>query len=190
MSISSYSRRPILYKLLAVFGLLPGLLAGPARTQSIAKLRVGDTVSFSHLGMYVGVQKGIFSKHGIEVERVVMPGGAKVLSTLLSDDIDIGYLAAVTTLQAQFQGRPVKIIGTSHVMEIYSLLGRNDLKGTITKPADLKDRTIGISAIGSGSWAFANLLARAGSLDAARGIKIVPLGGMMALIAALQSNRC
>lgn len=160
-----------------------------AAAQQLTKVRVGDVVSFSHLGMYVGMQRGIFQKHGIEIERIVMPGGAKVLTTLLSDDIDIGFFAAVTALQAQTQGRPVKIIGASHVMEIYSLLGRNDLKGTITKPADLKDRTIGISAPGSGSWAFANLLAKAGSLDPARDIKVVPIGGMMPLISALKSNR-
>lgn len=189
MTMPIRSRRLVLRKVLTALALLPAMLAVPAQAQSLAKVRVGDTVSFSHLGMYVAIQKGIFRKHGIEIERVVMPGGAKVLSTLLSDDIDIGYLAAVTTLQAQFQARPVKIIGTSHVMEIYSLLGRNDLKGTITKPADLKDRTIGISSMGSGSWAFANLLARAASLDAARDIKIVPLGGMMAIVSALKSNR-
>jgi NitT/TauT family transport system substrate-binding protein len=160
-----------------------------AAEQPLAKVRIGDTVSFAHLGVYVGIQKGIFRKHGIEIERVVMPGGSKVLTTLLSGDIDIAYLAAVSALQAQFQNRPVKIVGASHIMEIYSLLGRNDLKGTITKPADLKGRTVGITAPGSGSWAFANLLARAGSLDANRDIKIVPVGGMMTLISALKSNR-
>ena len=68
-------------------------------------------------------------------------------------------------------------------------MGQNDLKGKIKGPADLKDRTIGISAIGSGSWAFANLLAHLGSLDASRDIKIVPLGNMTAIISALKTNR-
>jgi NitT/TauT family transport system substrate-binding protein len=171
----------------SILATLPGVSV-PAAAQAPVKVRVGDTASFAHLGLYVGMEKGIFRKHGIEIERVVMPGGSKVLTTLLSDDIDIGYLAAVTTLQAQFQSRPVKIIGASHIMEIYSLLGRNDFKGAITKPADLKNHTVGISAPGSGSWAFANLLALAGSLDPARDIKIVPIGGMMPLISALKSN--
>ena len=81
--------------------------------------------------MYTAIQKGIFKKHGIEVERVAMPGGAKVLGALLTGDIDVGFLAAASTLQAQFQDRPIKIIGISHAMEIYSLLARNDLKGTL-----------------------------------------------------------
>ncbi|MGP0088640.1 MAG: ABC transporter substrate-binding protein [Xanthobacteraceae bacterium] len=178
-------------RLLCVLLLACCLPWGPptlAVAQPLTKVRIGDTVSFAHLGAYVAIQKGFFQKHGIEIERVVMPGGAKVLATLLSGDVDIGYFAAVSALQAQFQGRPVKIIGASHVMEIYSLIGRSDLKGTITKPADLKGRTLGITTPGSGSWAFANLLARAGSLDAARDIKIVPLGGMMPLISALKSG--
>src|SRR4029079_12207239 len=110
-------------------------------------------------GMYVGIQKGIFKKHGLDVERIAMPGGAKVLTTLLTGDIDVAYVAASTALPAQFHARTVKIIGMSHSMEIYALLGRNDLKGKISKPEDLKDRTIGISSIGSGSWVFVKYLA-------------------------------
>jgi sulfonate transport system substrate-binding protein len=135
-------------------------LATPnAPAADLVKVKVGDTTSLAQLGMYAGIQKGFFTKHGIEIQRIAIPGGAKVLTALLTGDIDIGYLAASTSLQAQFQGRPVKIIGMSHNMEIYSLLGQNSLKGKITSPADLKAHTIGISAIGSGSWAFANLLA-------------------------------
>jgi NitT/TauT family transport system substrate-binding protein len=165
-------------------------LAAPDGTAAdLVKVRVGDTTSLAQLGMYAGIEKGFFKKHGIEIERIAIPGGAKVLTALLAGDIDIGYLASSTSLQAQFQGRPVKIIGMSHNMEIYSLLGQNSLKGQITSPADLKGRTIGISAIGSGSWAFANLLAHLGSLDASRDIKIVPLGNMTAIISALKTNR-
>jgi len=160
-----------------------------ASAQDLIKVRVGDTTSLAQLGMYAGIQKGIFKKHGIDIERIAIPGGSKVLTTLLSGDIDIGYLASSTSLQAQFQDRPVKIIGMSHNMEIYSLLGRNEFKGKINGPADLKDHTIGISAIGSGSWAFAKFLAHYGKLDSTRDVKIVPLGNMMALIAALKTNR-
>ncbi len=159
------------------------------QAQDLIKVKVGDTTSLAQLGMYAGIQKGIFKKHGIDIERIAIPGGAKVLGALLSGDIDIGYLAASTSLQAQFQGRPVKIIGMSHNMEIYTLVGQNALKDKIKSPADLKDRTVGISAIGSGSWAFANFLAHSGKLDATRDIKIVPLGNMTAIISALKTNR-
>ena len=169
-----------------LFAALPTLKADAA---DLIKVKVGDTTSLAQLGMYAGIQKGIFRKHGIDIERIAIPGGAKVLTALLSGDIDIGYLAASTSLQAQFQDRPVKIIGMSHNMEIYSLLGQNALKGKIKSPSDLKNHTVGISAIGSGSWAFANLLAHLGSLDASRDIKIVPLGNMMAIISALKTNR-
>src|SRR6185312_14442113 len=139
-----------------------------ADAADLIKVKVGDTTSLAQLGMYAGIQKGFFRKHGLDLERIAIPGGAKVLTALLSGDIDIGYLAASTSLQAQFQDRPVKIIGMSHNMEIYSLLGQNALKGKIKSPSDLKNHTVGISAIGSGSWAFANLLAHLGSLDASR----------------------
>jgi NitT/TauT family transport system substrate-binding protein len=184
---------PTRYKLLAAISLasvcFAALPATNAAAQDLIKVKVGDTTSLAQLGMYAGIQKGIFKKHGIDIERIAIPGGSKVLTTLLSGDIDIGYLASSTSLQAQFQDRPVKIIGMSHNMEIYSLLGRNEFKGKIKQPSDLKGHTIGISAIGSGSWAFAKFLAHYGKLDAARDVKIVPLGNMMAIIAALKTDR-
>ena len=106
-------------------------LSSTSAAQDLIKIKVGDTTSLAQLGMYVGIQKGIFKKHGLDVERIAMPGGAKVLTTLLTGDIDVAYLAASTALQAQFQARPVKIIGMSHNMEIYALLGQNSLKGKI-----------------------------------------------------------
>ncbi len=188
MKFLSHTRR----KMLAVISgasLCLASLPGTSFAEDLLKVKVGDTTSLAQLGMYVGIQKGIFKKHGLDVERIAMPGGAKVLTTLLTGDIDVAYLAASTALQAQFQARPVKIIGMSHSMEIYALLGRNDLKGTVSKPEDLKDRTIGISSIGSGSWAFAKYLAHLGKLDDTRDIKIVPLGNMSAIIAGLKTNR-
>lgn len=189
MRIMTRARGAILALMTTVILLCTGLPTPQAKADELIKVKVGDTTSLAQLGMYAGIQKGFFKKHGIDIERIAIPGGAKVLTALLSGDIDIGYLAASTSLQAQFQNRPVKIIGMSHNMEIYALLGQNSLKGKINGPADLKDRTIGISAIGSGSWAFANLLAHLGSLDASRDIKIVPLGNMTAIISALKTNR-
>ena len=156
MKFLDTSRRKML-AVISVASLGLAALSSTSAAQDLIKIKVGDTTSLAQLGMYVGIQKGIFKKHGLDVERIAMPGGAKVLTTLLTGDIDVAYLAASTALQAQFQARPVKIIGMSHSMEIYALLGRNDLKGKISKPEDLKDRTIGISSIGSGSWAFANI---------------------------------
>jgi NitT/TauT family transport system substrate-binding protein len=135
------------------------------------------------------MQKGFFANQGIDIERVVMPGGSKVLGTLVSGDIDVGYFAAVSALQAQIQGRPIKIVGASHIMEIYTLVGRSDLKGTITKAADLKGRMIGITSIGSGSWAFANLIASFAKFDPKTDFSVVPIGSLSALISALKTKR-
>ena len=130
-----------------------------ASAQDLIKVKVGDTTSLAQLGMYAGIQKGIFKKHGLDVERIAMPGGAKVLTTLLTGDIDIGYLAASTRSRPNSRTGRSRSSACRTTWKSIRLLGRNDLKGKINKPADLKDRTIGISSIGSGSWAFAKFLA-------------------------------
>ena len=101
MKFLSHTRR----KVLAMFSgasLCLAALPGASVAEDLLKVKVGDTTSLAQLGMYVGIQKGIFKKHGLDVERIAMPGGAKVLTTLLTGDIDVAYLAASTALQAQF----------------------------------------------------------------------------------------
>jgi ABC-type nitrate/sulfonate/bicarbonate transport system substrate-binding protein len=171
--------------------LLVALLTGPSATpaQAPARIRVGDTVSFTHLGLYVALERGLFKKRGVEVERISMPGGAKVLTTLLSGDIDVGDLSTVNVLRAQIENRPAKIIGATYNMEIWALMVASGLKGKITTLADLKERTVGVTSIGAGSWGFANLAARAAGLDPARDIKIVPLGNISAILGALKSGK-
>ena len=124
MKISINSRSVMLAVVAAATLLVASLPMQKADAEDLIKVKVGDTTSLAQLGMYAGIQKGFFRKHGIDLERVAIPGGAKVLTALLSGDIDIGYLAASTSLQAQFQNRPVKIIGMSHNMEISRCWGR------------------------------------------------------------------
>ena len=93
MKFLGTTRRKIL-AVISVASLSVAAMPSAGFAEDLLKVKVGDTTSLAQLGMYVGIQKGIFKKHGLDVERIAMPGGAKVLTTLLTGDIDVAYLAA------------------------------------------------------------------------------------------------
>ncbi|MBI1893456.1 MAG: ABC transporter substrate-binding protein [Candidatus Rokubacteria bacterium] len=55
----------------------------------------------------------------------------------------------------------------------------------IAKPADLKGKSIGVTRVGATTWVFARLLAKHQGWNPDRDVKIVPLGGVDAQLAAL-----
>ena len=56
------------------------------------KLRVGKAVAFAwtFTPLDVGMQTGIFAKHGVEIEASAFNGDARMQQGLTSDSIDIG----------------------------------------------------------------------------------------------------
>ena len=56
------------------------------------KLRVGKAVAFAwtFTPLDVGIQTGIFAKHGLEIEASAFNGDAKMQQGLTSDSIDVG----------------------------------------------------------------------------------------------------
>lgn len=154
-----------------------------------ARVRFGETVSLNHLGLYVAMGLDLFSKYSIQVERVSMGGGANVANALVTGDLDFGSLSTINVARLVAQGRPVRIVASQYEMEIWALLLNPQLRSRVTKLSDIRGLTVGVSAIGSGSWGFANLVAKSQGMDPSRDIRIVPLGNIFALLSGLRSGR-
>src|SRR5436305_1530329 len=65
-------------------------LAPPA--QAATKVRVGQPQAgtFQFVPLQVGIEAGIFKRHGIEVELSSFSGGPRVQQAIAADSIDIG----------------------------------------------------------------------------------------------------
>src|SRR3979411_3466295 len=71
-------------------GALPPAPAPAAQAQT--KVRVGQPQAgtFQFVPLQVGIEAGIFRKHGIEVEVSSFGGGPRVQQAIAADSIDIG----------------------------------------------------------------------------------------------------
>lgn len=151
------------------------------------KLRVGKAVAgpFDFVPLDIGMQKGFFKAHGIDVEEVDFGGSAKLQQALGADAIDVGLgsgpeLAFVakgnTDLAiAVFAGPP-----NSQVLAV-----RAD--GPIHKASDLKGKKIGISTVGSlTDWLVRELSRQQGW--GPDGIEGVALGSEAGRVASLKAG--
>src|SRR5215475_386330 len=75
---------------------LPGLVLGAAMP---ARVRIG-TASFSSstLSLWIAQEQGIFTKHGIETQTILIRGGPTLVASLMTGDINVSFTSGVSVL--------------------------------------------------------------------------------------------
>ena len=66
--------------------------------------------NFGHLPMFVGVDKGFFKKHGVEVRLKVVSTGSEMVSAMQKREVQIGDMSVTTFLKARHAGDPFRVI--------------------------------------------------------------------------------
>lgn len=160
---------------------------GAGAPQETQKITIGGVFCTCHAGAYVAWQKGFFEKHGIEVEYVFTEGGSDSFSGLAGKQFDFAALTTELVVRGQAEGIDVKAVANLYP-EFWALTVRNDLAGEITKVEDLEGRRVGVSKVGSGSWAFLVALAAKHGIDQ-KDIEILPLGKGSDIVAGLKAKQ-
>ena len=166
-------------------GVLAALLLGPSFAASAAeKLRVGKAVpeAFSFVPVDIGMQKGIFARHGLELESIAFAGDARMQQAAAADSIDI-LLGSGPSMAFIAKGAPIKAVA--------AMAGPPLLLAIVVRPdgpktaAELKGRKISVSTAGSLTyWLVSETSRRQGW--GPTGIQIAPMGAMPGQIAALK----
>jgi ABC-type nitrate/sulfonate/bicarbonate transport system substrate-binding protein len=158
----------------------------PAEAQT--KIRVGKAISeaFSFVPLDVGIETGIFKKHGLDVEKYDFAGSAKLQQGLAAGSIDMG-LGSGPELAFIAKGAPS--IGVAAMANAPWLLTLNvDKNSPIKTVADLKGKTVTVSTVGSlTEWLVHDLSREQGW--GPNGIKTLPVGADASQIAALKTHQ-
>jgi ABC-type nitrate/sulfonate/bicarbonate transport system substrate-binding protein len=152
------------------------------------KVRVGKAISeaFSFVPLDVGIETGIFKKHGLEVAKYDFAGSAKLQQGLAAGSIDIG-LGSGPELAFVAKGAPS--IGVAAMANAPWLLTLNVEKNSPIKTvADLQGKTVSVSTVGSlTEWLVHDLSRQQGW--GASGIKTLPIGTDASQISALKTHQ-
>jgi len=173
--------RAMLLSLLALASFAaPRAVADPLRVAKPAAIGFG----FSMLD--VGISAGIFKKHGVDVQSVVLAGSAKQQQALVANAIDIS-MGAGTDLAFLVKGAPEKAVAALAGPPLnFVVMVRND--GKINTVDDLKGKRISASTVGSITYWFASQIAVSRHWTGADALTIVPLGDFDAMRAALTTG--
>ena len=125
--------------------------------------------NFGHLPMFVGVEKGFFKGHGVDVRLKVVNTGSDMVSAMQKREVQVGDMSVTTFLKARHAGDPFRVIGLiqndatrSNADEPLAIVAR---KGSGIRPGaieDLRGKRVGLAQAQTSDEYFKMVLARRG----------------------------
>jgi NitT/TauT family transport system substrate-binding protein len=159
------------------------ILFFPISSDAQDKLRVGlSSVSATSGSIWVAEEKGLFKKHGIDAEVIIIGGGAsQVVSSVLAGEIQFSVGGGDAVIRAALRGADTVLAASPLKTGLQRLMVRPDIKS----PAELKGKKVGITRFGSAShWVLQLFLRKWGMRS--EDIQILQLGSSPAMLATLE----
>ena len=117
-------------------------------------IRISDSgLSGYDVPIWLTHEAGLFKKHGLTTELILIGGGSTNVQALLANEIRFSHLSGAAPILAILQGAPVVIIATPYTYIPYSLVVGKDIRS----PEDLKGKRIAISRLGGINEVAVNL---------------------------------
>lgn len=149
------------------------------------RIRVGlSSISATSGSIWVAEEKGLFKKHGIDAEVIVIGGGAaRVVSSLLAGEIQFSVGGGDAVIRAALKGADTVLVASPMITGLQRLMARPDIR----TPAELRGKKVGITRFGSAShWVLQLFLRKWGMRP--DDIQIVQLGTSPAMLASLDKG--
>lgn len=179
------------------YAFVAGLVLAPLAASAQDRLTIGlpvKTVSFAPL--FHAVDSGAFKKRGIEMNIVVLTGGAPVISAVLAGDAQFASLANDELLKIADSERLIRIHSFSNSftqnLQVRAALlterGVTNAMPVTERIRRLKGMTMGVLQLGGSSDIAGRWLFREAGLDPANDLKLLRVGGLPALVASMREG--
>ena len=130
--------RLLMMVLVAAVGWFPRV----AQAQSLRVSYSG--VSGQNLPFWVTYGAGLYKKHGLNVEMVLISGGLTNIQAIMANEIAFSYLGGASPIQAILQGADLVILGTAYGLMPYGVIASKNIHA----PAELKGKRVAVSRLG------------------------------------------
>jgi NitT/TauT family transport system substrate-binding protein len=159
------------------------LMGTPLAAQD--KLRVGlSSVSATNGSIWVAEDKGLFRKHGVDVEVIVVGGGgARVVSALVAGDLHFSVGGGEGSVRSQLRGADTVIAASSLSKGLQRIMARSEIKSY----QELKGRKIGITQYGSAAHLVLLLMLKKWHMGTEQ-VQILQVGSSPAMLASLDKG--
>ena len=169
--------------LLATVALL--LLLRLSFAQDAKRLRYGVSPATSQLPIWAAKEGGMFSKHGLDVEVILMRGGPLSTMAIVSGQMQLSSAGAESVVAARTEGADLVLLACPIDTDPVYLIARPEIKN----PAELKNKTTGVTRLGSTTHFYLRAALKQIGIDADKEIRILQLGTSGDVAAALETGR-
>ncbi len=167
--------------LLISFAVFAASLAAQEKPE---KVRIAvATSSMAFLVPFVAKDRGLYLKHGSEVEIIQMRPNI-AMAALISGDIDYVELIG-SIIRGAAKGLAVRAISTSIKAPFFSVIAQTKYK----KIQDLKGAIVGLTSIGGTNYVSTRLTLRQLGLDPDKDVKLLAIGDEKLMYDALKIGR-
>jgi NitT/TauT family transport system substrate-binding protein len=159
-------------------------LSSASRAQVV---RVGyPSLATGFAASWVTADKGIWKKHGLDVELIFLRGGSRTVAALIGGSVDFILGSDLGIVTANLQGANLIRVGVTTNTLGYSIVVQPSIK-TIR---DLKGKIIGITPGRDAAYARVVKLLRDNGMDTGKDVTFLSVGdgGPAARVAALSSG--
>ena len=170
--------------ILLVVGLL---LLRAAGLWSAEIVRVGyPSLATGFAASWVTADKGIWKKHGLDVELIFLRGGGRTVAALISGSVDFILGSDIGVVTAILQGASLTRVGVTTNTLGYSIVTQPSIKTV----RDLKGKIIGITPGRDAAYARVVKLLRDNGMDSNKDVTFLSVGdgGPAARVAALSTG--
>jgi NitT/TauT family transport system substrate-binding protein len=164
--------------------LFPAVLFGAGAP---VRINIGvASVSSSLLSLWSAEEQGIFAKHGVEAQLILIRGGPTLVASLVTGEIQAAFTSGVSVLGAAAQGIDVKMLTSISSKVSWKLIANSQVKNA----DDLRGKRFGVQSIVGSTWMYAMLaLAQLGLEPKRDNITFLPIGDPVIIGQALEAGR-
>jgi ABC-type nitrate/sulfonate/bicarbonate transport system substrate-binding protein len=144
-----------------------------------------SSVSGNMATLWITQERGFFRKYGLDVQMVFIESGATAVQSLVSKDVGFVQMAGAGVLQSRLRGSDVVMVaGFLNTLDYQLMVDKS-----ITRPEQLKGKTMAVSRFGSSSdFATRYALDKFG-LVPDKDVTILEIGSQPARFAALETGK-
>ena len=167
--------------------LLYSPLAALAAAAAPVRVNIGAaSASSSMLSLWAAQEQGLFAKHGIDAQLILIRGGSTLVASLVTGEIQLAFTSGVSVLGAAAQGVDVKMLTSISSRVSWKLIASPQIKTA----AELRGKRFGVQSIVGSTWMYAMLALEQLGLEPKRdNISFLPIGDAVTIGHALEAGR-
>ena len=166
------------------------LLGSPGVVHAAAtplRVNIGAaSASSSMLSLWAAQEQGLFAKHGVDAQLILIRGGSTLVASLLTGEIHMAFTSGVSVLGAAVQGVDVKMLTSISSRVSWKLIANPQIKTA----AELRGKRFGVQSIVGSTWMYAMLALEQLGLEPKRdNIAFLPIGDPVTIGHSLEAGR-